>query len=166
MQNCIKKIFLRSKVFYAMFFYTILFLSILFMIKHFTRTRFEQKKEYIDFFTLEKNIKWRGFEFFHGKNSTGYCFSQIDSAFYYTSEYTKEEFSQLIKQNNIKEKNFEEILLEYKHFLKVYNLRDPVLLSFQRKSSAAKVERPTVTIFIFWKLEGFFYKIRIVFFTL
>ena len=66
----------------------------------------------------------------------------------------------------MKEKNFEEILLEYKHFLKVYNLRDPVLLFFQRKSSAAKVERPTVTIFIFWKLEGSFYKVRIVFFTL
>ena len=165
MQNCIKKIF-RSKVFYAMFFYIILFLSILFMIKHFTRTRFEQKKEYIDFFTLEKNIKWRGFEFFHGKNSTGYCFSQIDSAFYYASEYTKEEFSQLIKQNNIKEKNFEEVLLEYKYFLKVYNLRDPVLLFFQRKSFAAKVERPTVTMFIFWELEDSFYKVKIVFFTL
>lgn len=136
------------------------------MIKHFTRARFEQKKECIDFFILEKNIKWRGFEFFYGKNSTSYHFSQIDSAFCYISEYTKEEFSQLIKQNNIKEKNFEEVLLEYKHFLKVYNLRDPVLLFFPKKSSAAKVERPTVTIFIFWKLEGFFYKVKIVFFTL
>ena len=48
--------------------------------------------------TLEKNIKWRGFEFFHGKNSTGYCFSQIDSAFYYTSEYTKEEFSDNVRK--------------------------------------------------------------------
>ena len=167
MQNRIKgKKLLHSKVFRAMTFYTILVFSVLFMIKHFARTRFEQKKEYIDFFTLEKNIKWRGFEFFHGKNSTGCHFSQIDSAFYYDAEYTEKEFSQFIKQNNIKEMNFEEVLFEYKHFLKVYKLRDSALLSFQRKSSAAKVERPTVTIFIFWKLEGSFYKVRIVFFTL
>ena len=62
--------------------------------------------------------------------------------------------------------NFEEVLFEYKHFLKVYKLRDSALLSFQRKSSAAKVERQSVTIFIFWKLEGTFYTVKIVFFTI
>lgn len=167
MQNCIKeKNRFGSKSFYAMIFCIILLPCVMFIMKQIIRTRFEQKKERIDFFKIKKNIKWRGYDFFYGKNSTCYHFVQIDSVFFYDSEYTKKEFSQLFELNHIKEINSEKVLVEYKHFLKVYNLTDPVLLFFQQKLSAAKVERPTVTIFIFWKAEGAFYNVKMVFFTI
>ena len=167
MQNYTKKKnSLPSKLFYAITFGIILLFSVSFITRYFTQARFDQKKERIDFFTLEKNIKWRGFEFFYGKNPTCYHYIQIDSVFSYDSDYTQKDFSQFLEQNQIKESDFEEVLSEYKHFLKTYNLHDPALLFFQQRLSAAKVERSTVTIFIFWKLEKAFYNVKIVFFTL
>lgn len=153
-------------IFCAMIACVVLVPGVIFIIRQTVYFRLEQRKEQADFFTIAENISWRGFELFYGKNPTGYHFVQMDSVFFYESEYTKKEFSQFMEQNRIQKMNSEEVVLDYKHFLKEYQLKDPKLQFFQQAWSVSKVERPSVTIFVFWKWKGDFYEVKMVFFTL
>ena len=120
-------------IFCAMIGCVVLIPCVIFIIRQTVYFRLEQRKEQADFFTIAENISWRGFELFCGKNPTGYHFVQMDSVFFYESEYTKKEFSQFMEQNRIQKMNSEEVVLDYKHFLKgilnccFFNKRGPYL---------------------------------------
>ena len=156
---------LNWKQFCALFLCILLLPCAIFSFRFLVQARFQQKQETISYTELKKNIEWRGFQFPEGENPTAVRFTQIDSVYCFSTKYTKEEFHRFLQSGRIEESSFRGIYQEYRHLLKQCRLPDSVLSCSQNQFSAAKLELPSVTIFLFWNQEKEFYRIQMIFFT-